>query len=123
MDPITLVVTALAAGVTTGLSGTASQAITDAYGALKRLLRGRLSERGEDPEVVDAPETEPERWRSRLAGRVSGADIDADICAAAQQVLAAADPAGTKAGKYVVTVSDSKGVVVGDRNIVNQTIS
>lgn len=38
MDPITLIVAALSAGAVAGLKNTASTAVKDAYGALKRVL-------------------------------------------------------------------------------------
>ena len=42
MDPITLIVTALAAGVAQGLQETASATVKDAYACLKALVRRRL---------------------------------------------------------------------------------
>lgn len=39
MDPITIIVTALAAGAAAGLKPTAEQAITDAYSAVKGLIK------------------------------------------------------------------------------------
>jgi hypothetical protein len=99
MDPITLLVSGAGRRGQSGLSGTATQAIRDAYDSLKRLLARRLTERGHSPDVVEAPETEPERWRSRLAGQLNAGDVDADVQAAAQRLLAAVDPAGSKAGK------------------------
>lgn len=41
MDPITLVVTAVALGASAGLKDTATLAVKDAYAALKKLLVGR----------------------------------------------------------------------------------
>ena len=42
MDPITLIVTALAAGAALGVTDTASQTVKDAYAGLKALVRKRL---------------------------------------------------------------------------------
>ena len=42
MDPITLIVTALAAGAALGITDTASSAIKDAYAGLKALVKKRL---------------------------------------------------------------------------------
>jgi hypothetical protein len=41
MDPITVIVTALATGAAAGVGDTAKVAIKDAYGALKRLVQNR----------------------------------------------------------------------------------
>ena len=43
MDPITLIVAALAAGAAAGLGDTASQAIKDAYAGLKGLIKRRFA--------------------------------------------------------------------------------
>lgn len=71
MDPVTLVLTALVAGASAGLSGTATQAISEAYTGLKQLLRRRFAGRGQDPGMLEVEETEPEAWRTRLDGRLS----------------------------------------------------
>jgi hypothetical protein len=41
MDPITIIVTALATGAAAGVTGTAKDVITDAYGALKAIIKKR----------------------------------------------------------------------------------
>lgn len=61
MDPITLIVTALAAGAALGLKDSASAAVQDAYAGLKALVRKRLAGR-QDAELVlaryeQAPQT------------------------------------------------------------------
>lgn len=123
VDPVTLVVTALATGASAALSETVGQAIVDAYVGLKSLLRRRLSARQDDPEAVAADDTEPEAWRKRLAGRLDAADVDDELLAAAERVLAVADPAGYGAGKYVVDLRGAKGVQVGDHNVQNNTFN
>jgi hypothetical protein len=45
MDPITLIVTALAAGAALGVTDTASAMVKDAYAGLKALVRKRLGGR------------------------------------------------------------------------------
>ena len=42
---------------------------------------------------------------------------------AARRTLAAVDPVGDREGKYTVTVTNSKGVVVGDHAVVTQTFN
>jgi hypothetical protein len=123
MDPVSLVISALAAGASSGLTGAAGAAIADAYAALKSLLRRRLSDNGQDPAVVDQPQKDPQQLETALAGQLTSDDIDDQILAAARQLLERVDPHGALAGKYVVTVDNSKGVVIGDRNTVNQVIN
>jgi len=45
MDPITLIVTALAAGAALGVQGAASAMVKDAYAGLKALVKKRLGDR------------------------------------------------------------------------------
>ena len=51
MDPITLILAALAAGATSGLRDTAASAVKDAYSGLKSLIRRRF---GDADPAVDA---------------------------------------------------------------------
>ena len=45
MDPVTLIVTALAAGAATGMTESAASAVKDAYRSLLALVRKRLAGR------------------------------------------------------------------------------
>jgi hypothetical protein len=121
VDPVTLVLTALAAGASAGLTGTATQGVSDAYTGLKGLLRRRLADR--DPEVLDAEETEPDAWRVRLGGQLAATDVDDEVRAAAERLLAATDLAGSHTGKYTVDVREAKGVQVGDNNTQTNTFN
>ncbi|MGH3569434.1 MAG: RIP homotypic interaction motif-containing protein [Pseudonocardia sp.] len=118
---MTLVLTALAAGASAGLTGTATRGISDAYAELKGLLRRCFV--GRDPKALDADETEPEAWRTRLGGQLTAADVDDEVRAAAERLLAATDPAGSQAGKYTVDVREAKGVQVGDNNTQDNTFN
>jgi len=100
-----LVVTALAAGAAAGAKDTATTAVKDAYSGLKSGVR-RLVGRDELPE-------DP----AELAEELAAANVgdDASVLEAARAVLREADPDG----KYHVTVTDSKGVQIGDGNTMN----
>ena len=65
----------------------------------------------------------PQTWEAPLAAELSavGADGDADLVAAAQALMSLIDEAGSRAGKYAVTVRDSQGVQVGDHNTQTNT--
>lgn len=115
MDPISLVVGALAAG----LSNTVTSAVEDAYAGLRdaltrRLRRGRDEDASVEPEVrtIEAHAWDPESLRAAVSA--AGVATDEQVVAAAQRVLAAADPAGAKVGKYVIDLREAKGVQVGD---------
>ena len=72
MDPITLIVTALAAGAALGVSDTASSAVKDAYAELKALVKKRFAGRPTpswcSPSMSKAPETWQAPLRAELAG-------------------------------------------------------
>lgn len=117
MDPITLIVTALAAGAALGVQDTASAMIKDAYVSLRDLVRRRL---GSDPgaELVLARHDQaPETWQAPLMAELarSGAEGDDDLIAAAKTLLDLVSEAGG-AGKYTVDMRGAQGVQVGDHN-------
>lgn len=118
MDPITLIVTALAAGAVLGVTDTASSAVRDAYAGLRALAGKRLAGRPDGGVVLAEHEKAPGMWRGPLMAELAGvaADCDLDLVAAAQALMSLADDAGARAGKYTVDVRGAQGVQVGDRN-------
>jgi hypothetical protein len=118
MDPITLIVTALAAGAALGLKDTASSAIKDAYAGLKALARKRLAGRPDADVVLCQHEKAPQTWQAPLMAELdeAGADRDRDLVAAAQALMSLVDAAGAGAGKYTVDVRGAQGVQIGDHN-------
>lgn len=116
MDPITLIVTALAAGATLGVTETASSAVRDAYAGLRALVRRRFAGRPDAELVLARHENAPETWQAPLAAELSevGADRDADLVAAAQVLMSLVDEAGAHAGKYTVDARGAQGVQIGD---------
>jgi len=116
MDPITLIVTALAAGVTSGTADVTSAAVKAAYRKLWTLVRKRFAGRPEAELVLAKHESAPGTWQAPLAAELTGvgADRDADLLAAAQALMSLIDGAGARAGKYAVDVRGAQGVQVGD---------
>jgi hypothetical protein len=117
MDPITLIVTALAAGAALGVQDTAAAMVKDAYASLKALVRRRL---GGDPGaemVLARHEQAPETWQAPLMAELArtGAERDSDLIAAARALLDLVGKAG-EAGKYAVDVRGAQGVQIGDHN-------
>ena len=118
VDPITLIVTALAAGAALGVKDTASAMVTDAYAGLKALVKKRLGG-GPGAELVLARhEQAPETWQAPLMAELAGAraDGDRDLIAAAQALLDLVGEADGRAGKYTVDVRGAQGVQIGDHN-------
>lgn len=86
MDPVTIVAAALAAGAAAGLTDTTKQVVTDAYGALKALIRGRYH--SVDTEVIEQqPDSSPKRAVFAEQLRRAGADGDRELFTAARQLL------------------------------------
>jgi hypothetical protein len=119
MDPVTLIVTALAAGAALGLEDTASAAVKDAYQNLKVLVGRRLTGRRDGELALARHEEAPQVWEGPLVAELTaaGADDDAGLVAAAQALMTLVDQTGSRAGKYAVQVRGSQGVQVGDHNI------
>jgi hypothetical protein len=127
VEPISLILTALAAGASAGtldaLKDDVRKKVVAAYGKLRSLAGRRVSGRPHGELALREYATAPQKWEGLLAAVLAeaGAASDADLVAAARAVMELADPAGAGSGKYAVTVRDSKGVQVGDGNVqVNQ---
>ena len=118
MDPITLIVTALAAGAALGVKDTASAMVKDAYAGLKALARKRLGGGPEAELVLAKHEEAPEKWQAPLMAELAetGAERDRDLIAAAQALLDLVGEAGAQAGKYAVDARGAQGVQTGDHN-------
>lgn len=123
MDPISIIVAAVVAGAAAALKDTAGQAVKDAYRGFVGLLKRRIREHTDAEAAVDKAEQDSETARIELERVLQAAGVTADdeVVRAAQQVLALADPEGAKTGKYQVTITGSKGVVVGDHANVHMT--
>ena len=121
VDPITLILTALAAGTALGLKDTASAAVRDAYAGLKALVKRRFSGRPDAELVLDRHEQAPHIWQAPLRAELAeaGADSDPDLLAAAQALMRLIDPVGVRAGKYTVDVRRAQGIQIGDDNRQN----
>jgi hypothetical protein len=123
MDPVTLIVTALAAGAASALQDGVSSAVKEAYARVKALVMRRFANRPEGELVLAEHEAAPQVWEAPLTAELSaaGAGGDADLVAAAQALMGLVDQAGSRSGKYVVAVRGSQGVQVGDCNTQTNT--
>jgi len=123
MDPVTLIVTALATGASAGaleaLKDDVKEKVGAAYAKLRGLAGKRVSSQPGAELVLSEHEADPETWAAPLAKKLTeaGAADDAELVSAAKALMELADAAGARAGKYNVTIKDSKGVQVGDHGI------
>jgi hypothetical protein len=116
MDPISLILAALLAGVVKGAGESAANAVQDAYGGLRDALKRRLAGKPAAQDAVDQYTNDPEAWRSNLEVHLkqAGADQDQAVLDAASSVMHLVDPAGSGAGKYTINLAGAQGVQVGD---------
>jgi hypothetical protein len=125
VDPVALVVAALAAGAVAGAESTATEAVKDAYAGLKGLVRQRLAGRDAGEAALAHDDGEPKYAGEVLEAELvaAGARHDAVLLEAAQRLLVELDPAGDRAGKYTVDLRGAQGTQVGDHNVQTNTFS
>jgi hypothetical protein len=115
MDPVSLIVAALAAGAAAGAKGVVTDLVADAYNGLKALVRRRFAGRSSGEVALERHESNPEAWGPALAAELEDVDAgsDSDLVQAAQRLMEMLDPAAD-AGKYRVDARGAQGVQVGD---------
>lgn len=127
MDPITIIVGALVAGVAAAAKPTAEQAVKDAYAGLKALIQRKFGERGDVAaaveQVASKPESEPRQAVLKEELAEAGAAEDAEVLAAAKELLAllrpqAADQSQVATADRGSAAATGRGAaVVGDGNL------
>lgn len=125
MEPISMIMAALAAGAAAAAKDTAGTAVKEGYEGLKALLKRRFSgDAGSEVALEKYPEA-PTVWEKPLehALEETGAAEDEEVVQAAQALAIAADPEGAAAGKYTLNISGGtvQGLVQGDHNQVTQS--
>ncbi|WP_139204967.1 hypothetical protein [Arthrobacter sp. OV608] len=114
MDPVTLIVAALAAGAARSAEGVAEQSLKDAYAGLKGLVKRFFRDRPAADMVLEEHATDSATYQVPLEKHVreSGAAQDAQVLEAAKKLLALADPEGARRGEYIVgTIKADRGGV------------
>ena len=119
MDPVTLIVAALAAGASAGVTDAVSRGIQDAYAGLKALVLRRVEDQPAGEVAVIEHEKDPDTWAAPLTKTLTNAaaDQDPELVTAAQRLMQLLDPAGAQAGNYTVNITAS-----GDRSVAAHTI-
>ena len=121
LEPITMIITALVAGVASAAKDTAGTAVQDAYEGLKALLKAKFKGNAAAEAALEEHAKDSETWDKplRKSLRDARADQDADLMAAAQSLLKLVDPEGITRGKYNSQVSGNvQGIVQGDHSQV-----
>jgi hypothetical protein len=118
MDPITLIVTALAAGAASAMQDDAKAVVKTAFERLRHLVKKRFTSPDNGEFMLEKHAAAPDIWQAPLKQELeqSGAADDSELIDAAQRLMELLDPRGTAASKYAVTIQDSTDVQVGDHN-------
>jgi hypothetical protein len=118
MDPITLIVTALAAGAASAMQDDAKAAVKTAFERLRHLVKKRFTSPDTGEFMLANHAAAPDIWQAPMKQELdkSGAGSDPELINAAQALMKLVDPQGTGARKYVVSIQGSAGVQVGDHN-------
>jgi len=118
MDPITLIVTALAAGAAAALQDGTKDAVKAAYARLRDRVKRRVNGRPDAELALERHEGAPKKWEGLLTAELTeaGAADDAEVVDAAQALMKLIDEAGARAGEYNVTIHGGQGIQVGGHN-------
>ncbi|HWG60176.1 MAG TPA: hypothetical protein VG253_00555 [Streptosporangiaceae bacterium] len=123
MEPVTLILTALATGASAGALDALKDDVKDTakatYAKLRDLVGQRFRGNPSAELVLSEHQADPETYAAPLAKKLTeaGAAGDTELVATARALMELLDQAGAKSGKYNVTIKDSKGVQVGDGNL------
>jgi hypothetical protein len=131
MEPITLILAALAAGASAGaldgLKDEAREAVKAAREKLRSLVSKRFREAGtaNGEAVLNEYEADPESFEKGLGKKLTEANAgqDVDLLAAAHALLELLNQQGARPSKYNVTVTGSRGVQVGDHGTQTNTFT
>ena len=121
MDPVSLVVGALAAGAAAAAQETASTAIKDAYAGLKALVQRRFAGKPDAELVLAKYEQKPTSWQEPLKDELAATAVenDTELIKAAQQLMGLIDPQQAAVGKYNVQIRGNvQGFAQGDNQQV-----
>ena len=122
MEPVTLILTALATGASAGaleaLKDDAKEKAKAAYARLHGLVKKRVSGRPHGELALAEYDSAPQKWEGLLTAELTeaGAAQDDDLVGAAKALMEIIDQSGANSGKYNVTIKDPRSPV-GDGNV------
>jgi hypothetical protein len=125
VDPVTLIIGALAAGALKGAGESATTAVKDAYTALRTAVPSRFTERQVSTSVLAEHEEDSDTYEKPLAKKIeqTGAAEDPRILELAQALMRLTDQDGARTGKYTVDVRQAQGVQIGDHSTQHNAFS
>ncbi len=123
MDPVTMIVSALAMGAIAGAPSVGAQAIKDAYAGLTTLIVRRFGNKPDAQKAVEDLEKKPESAGRKATAeeelKEAGAGDDAEIVAAAQTLMKALKDHGVAgAQSFTAHAEGGSTLVQGNDNSV-----
>lgn len=118
MDPVTVVVAALAAGAGAGVKDSATTAVKDAYEGLKGLLVERFRGKPAAELALQEYEADPQMWEAPLTAYVREVGVDDQMRKLASWLLDAANGAGPS---YTINATTVQGLQQGTGNTQTNT--
>lgn len=127
MEPISMIVGALALGAAKALKGTANEAVQDSYKGLKTAVIHHWKKHAGGDEnklaqeaniLIESFENDPDIFLAPLEKKISTMipKPTPELIEKAQDLHKILDEEGFNAGKYNINVNHSQGVQVGDNN-------
>ena len=115
MEPVSLLLAALAAGATAAARDTAGAVVKDAYAGLKALLKRKLAAKPMAAAAVDAHASDAATSELVLRAALAEPALTGDVALldAARQLLAQADPSGEVAARYSIHIEGNVTGMVG----------
>jgi hypothetical protein len=118
MDPLTSLVTALAAGAAAALKPTVEQAVKDSYAALKGLIQRKYAQVQVDPLEAN-PSSKNRRGVVEEDLKAAGADTDAEVLQQAQALLEAMRSSTPETAAAIgVDLQDIEGASLAIRRVI-----
>jgi hypothetical protein len=118
MDPLTSVVTALAAGAAAALQSTVEQGVKDGYAALKGLIQRKYA-RVDVDQLEANPRSKSRRGVVEEGLKAAGADQDAELLQQAQVLLEAIQRQAPEAATAIgVDLKDIEGASLAIRRVI-----
>ena len=117
MDPVTLILTALTAGVAAGGQAVLKDAIEDSYTGLKTLIQHKFAGKSNAELALVEYESDPETWQVPLRKALIQACVDQDpeVIEAARRLMTHINPQQAAMGKYNVQFTGNvQGFAQGD---------
>lgn len=123
MEPVTMIVTALTAGMVAAMQDGVRATVKDGYTRLRDAVRKRLAGRPEGELALERHEDAPGQWDDALTAELaeSGAADDESLIEAARELLRMVEEESAHSPRYNISITDSRGVQIGDGNTQNNT--